>query len=117
MEENCTFKGRVATRVSATNVIQQRIIELVADHTDCRTTMMELILLLQRSNTDLSSHLESLEKEGFISPMSSLKAGGDFFAALLSYDITGEGRKVLADANGPMDNFPIDQLPLLHHMI
>jgi len=54
--------------------------------------MMELILLLDRSPEDLERHLEHLEKEGFISPTGA-RAGGDFFAALLSYDITGEGRR------------------------
>jgi len=78
--------------------------------------MMELILLLDRSPEDLERHLEHLEKEGFISPTGA-RAGGDFFAALLSYDITGEGRELLADKHDLDYNFPLEQLPLIHHMI
>ena len=115
MVANYMFKGRAAAR--GNSVIDTRIMEIVADHTDGRTSMMELILLLDRSREDLKRHLEHLEKEGMISPTNELMAGGDFFAALLSYDITGEGRELLADKHGLDYSFPLEQLPLIHHMI
>ncbi len=115
MVVDCTFKGRAAAR--GNSIIDTRIMEIVADHTDGRTSMMELILLLNRSREDLTRHLDHLEREGLISPSNELRTGGDFFAALLSYDITGEGRRFLDDRFGMDYSFPLEQLPLIHHMI
>ncbi|HID74242.1 MAG TPA: hypothetical protein EYP43_04235 [Thermoplasmata archaeon] len=71
-------------------IVHRRIMEVLSCGIAPRAPLMELMLLLNSSERELTRHLECLERAGFIARRENVR-GGNFCDDLLAYGITEEG--------------------------